>query len=372
MKKTVTALSLVLALGLLSSCSGLVDEISDLDMAESSTSATDSSTPPDSDSSTTEQSTADDKIGTAQNPLTGELGYNEAALGKRPVAVMINNVKISLPQYGVEQADIVYEMLVEGGITRLMAVYADYTNMPDICSVRSCRYYYPIVAYGMDAMYAHMGIEETFAQKTVDRLGIDRLDGSSNKTFNLMFYRDKERQKTYAIEHTAAITGSNVAKTIEELKLRSDIREENKGNMFNFADTKINPGEKTANKCVLNFSTSYFSTFEYDSSTGKYLKNHNKNPHIDANTKNQLAFTNIFILKTKVRPKPEDTYLVDVELKGGSGWYISNGFAQEIKWSKADEKSPMVFTDAQGGELNVNTGKSYIGIIGDTLAVTIG
>lgn len=370
MKKTATFLSLVLAAGLLSSCSGLVDEISDVDISSQTTLNTTAS--PESGSSITEQTTQEDNIGTAQNPLTGEYGYNEAAVGKRPVAVMVNNVKISLPQYGIEQADILYEMLVEGGITRLMAVYADYSNMPDVCSVRSCRYYYPIVAYSMDAIYTHMGIEETFAQKTVDRLGIDRLDGSDSKTHNLMFARDDERKKTYALEHTAYIKGANVANAIAELKFRSDIREENKGNMFTFTDTKINPGEKTANKCVLNFSTSYYSTFEYDSSTGKYLKQHSGNPHMDAKTGNQLAFTNIFILKTKVNPKPENTYLVDVELKGGSGWYISNGFAQEIKWSKADDKSPIVFTDAQGGTLKVNTGKNYIGIIGNTNAITIG
>ena len=86
-----------------------------------------------------------------KNPLTGEYGFNENAVGKRPVAVMVSNIKAALPQYGIDEADIVYELPVEGGITRLMAIYADYTNVPDVCSVRSCRYYYPLIAYGMDA-----------------------------------------------------------------------------------------------------------------------------------------------------------------------------------------------------------------------------
>lgn len=369
MKKTAILLSLIIAAGLLTSCSGLVDEISDV--KETTNATTEEITTPEATEATPAETTAENKKGNAQNPLTGEYGYNESAVGKRPVAVMVNNVKISLPQYGIEQADILYEMLVEGGITRLMAVYADYTNMPDICSVRSCRYYYPIVAYSMDAIYSHMGIEETFAQKTVDRLGIDRLDGSNTKTYNIMFSRDAERQKTYALEHTAYVKGANVAKAIEELNYRTDIREENKGNLFEFTDSKINPGTKAANKCVLNFSTAYFSTFSFDSASGKYLKQHNSKQHVDGKTGNQLAFTNVFILETKVNPKPEDTYLVDVELKGGSGWYISNGFAQEIKWSKDNEKSPIIITDTEGKALTVNAGKSYIGIIGDSRTITI-
>ncbi len=72
---------------------------------------------------------------------------------------MINNIKASLPQYGIDSADIIYELPVEGGITRLMGIYADYTNVPYICSVRSCRYYYPIIAHGMDAFYCHWGIK---------------------------------------------------------------------------------------------------------------------------------------------------------------------------------------------------------------------
>ena len=112
-----------------------------------------------------------------KNPLTGEYGFNENAVGKRPVAVMVSNIKAALPQYGIDEADIVYELPVEGGITRLMAIYADYTNVPDVCSVRSCRYYYPLIAYGMDAIYCHWGSDKTIALDTLNYLDIDRFDG---------------------------------------------------------------------------------------------------------------------------------------------------------------------------------------------------
>ena len=81
-----------------------------------------------------------------QNLLTGWANLSEKAIGKRPVAVMVNNVKAALPQYGISQADIIFELPVEGDLTRLMAMYADYTKVPDICAIRSCRYYYPAIA----------------------------------------------------------------------------------------------------------------------------------------------------------------------------------------------------------------------------------
>ena len=73
------------------------------------------------------------------NPLTG-LPSTSVVQNSRPVAVMINNHLDSLPQYGITQADIIYEIPVEGGITRFMAVYENYSTVPNVCSVRSCRY----------------------------------------------------------------------------------------------------------------------------------------------------------------------------------------------------------------------------------------
>ena len=81
-----------------------------------------------------------DEVPANQNLLTGLGDLTDGAIGKRPVAVMVNNVQDAMPQYGVAKADIIYEVPVEGDVTRLMALYADYTTVPKICAVRSCRY----------------------------------------------------------------------------------------------------------------------------------------------------------------------------------------------------------------------------------------
>ena len=293
------------------------------------------------------------------NPLTGEAGYSEAAVGKRPVAVMVNNITVSLPQYGIAAADIVYEIPVEAGITRLMAVYADYTKVPSVCSVRSCRYYYPIIAFGMDAIYCHWGSDQTIAMDTLKRLKIDRLDGGTNG-WQKCYFRDAQRAEQYNPEHTGYLDGAKLPQTIEAMGFRTNT---DKKPAFHFRA----PGEKvgagsTCNTAVLHFSKAYWSTFTYDAASCTYLKQHSGKPHMDSHTNTQLRFTNLFILQTEIQTRP-DKYLMDVALDGGSGWYISAGTVQEITWKKANEAAPIVVYDANGSELPVNAGKSYIGLI---------
>ena len=90
------------------------------------------------------------------NPLTGE-GLEEDISGQRPFAVMLNNLSKALPQLGVSQADVIYEIVAEGGITRMLAVFQDIEGVGDLGSVRSARDYYVSLACGHDAIYVHAG-----------------------------------------------------------------------------------------------------------------------------------------------------------------------------------------------------------------------
>lgn len=303
------------------------------------------------------------------NPLTGESGYNEEAEDKRPVAVMVNNLKDALPQYGVEQADIIYELPVEGGITRLMAVYADYTAVPEVCSVRSCRYYYPIICLGMDAIYCHWGSDQTIALDTLNRTGIDRLDGANEAD---IFLRDDERAKTYDSEHTGYLNGPALAEKIEAKGFRTERNAQNEGMYFNFAadGESVTPTEMTATTVEVKFSNSYYSTFEYDEASGEYKKLHSGKPHVDGKTGNQLGFENVIVLQTDIHTR-SDGYLMDVALNGGTGYYASNGSAQAITWTKNGETAPIKLYAADGSELQINVGESYIGIIGSEKTISL-
>ena len=322
-----------------------------------------------SETTTSVSSEAQTPKPSAVNILTGLAAANPQSATTRPVAVMVNNVTSSLPQYGTAAADIIFETLVEGGITRLMAVYPDYTAVPDVCSVRSCRYYFPKLAMGLDAVYVHWGSDQTIALDTLNSTGIDRLDGGS--VGSSAFGRDSERKATYALEHTGYLKGSALASTIKSLGYRTKLSSEKTAPVFNFGSTAVTPSGGTATKIKLPYSGSYYSDFVFNNTTKTYAKSHNGNAHMDSKAGKQLTFTNVFVLKTNISSMGDGSPLMKVDLSGGSGYYITGGRSEAIRWSKASDSSPIVFTRADGSSLTVSPGKSYIGIIGNDRNISI-
>ncbi len=295
------------------------------------------------------------------NPLTGEAGYSAEAVGKRPVAVMVNNAVPSYPQYGLAEADLLYELPVEGGVTRLMAVYADYTAVPDVCSVRSSRYYFPQIAAGLDAIYCHWGAEQNYAVSTMKSLGTDRLDGAKLGN-SILFYRDPERVGKYASEHTGYLKGSDLPAAIAKCGIREEAVGETTA--FLFADELVVPSDAGCVRVEIPFSDSSSTEFTYDPSQDVYLMSHNDSPQMDGHAQTQVAFTNVFILQTNVTSLDESNYLRRVELEGGGGYYVSMGGVEEISWEKADDHQPIRVYAADGSELEVNIGSSYIAVVG--------
>lgn len=298
-----------------------------------------------------------------QNLLTGRNDLSEEAVGKRPVAVMVNNVPEALPQYGVAKADIIFEIPVEGDLTRLMALYADYTQVPKVCAIRSCRYYFPAFAKGFDAFYVNWGMDETI-RDYVKGLKIDQFDGMSNPY--KLFGRDSARRKSgYSLEHTGYFDGTKFAKAIQADGKRTDLLENKRGTAFQFYDVGVvkSPQGETCTKAKVNFGATT-ATLTYDEATKTYLKQINGKNHMDGVTGTQLAFTNVFVLETSISVRDTQGHK-KVDWKGtskGTGYYLSNGSMQKIKWSKADEGSYLRFYDQAGNELTINRGKSYIAV----------
>ncbi len=317
---------------------------------------------PTTETTTTVTTTAAPEPGQLNN-LTGLPDLSPKAVGKRPVAIMVNNIRASLPQYGVYQADIMFETLVEGGITRMMALYGDITKVPKVCSVRSCRYYFPIFAQGFDAVYFCFGSNETLGTPTLKRIGIDYFDG--NKTYDsLVFGRDANRLKQYSREHTAYVDGGNIPELLDKYSVRKKYAEGKDKAAFNFCDVSENKatGDIAADRARLDFSNSYYSTFVYNAKSKTYLKQHNGKPHMDSGNNKQLEYTNVLVLESDIG-RYKGGSLVEMNWKGGSGYYISHGKAQKIVWLKKTESSPIELFDEDGKDLTINAGKSYIGVI---------
>lgn len=298
-----------------------------------------------------------------QNLLTGIGDLSKEAIGKRPVAVMINNVKDALPQYGITEADVIFELPVEGNLTRLMALYADYTKVPDICAIRSCRYYYPAIAKGFDAFYVHWGIDQTVTSY-VKSIQPDKFDGMTND--GGLFGRDKDRRKSgYALEHTGVFKGTQFASVVQNSGKRIELSADKKTAAFNFCDmgTKITPLGEPCNVLDVRFGASR-SKFTYNEETGTYFKEMNGQPHVDGKSGKQLSFTNLFVLETSISVRDAVGHK-KIDWAGSSsakGYYVSNGVVQKIRWSKAGgkETSYLKFYDESGNELVINRGKSYI------------
>lgn len=289
----------------------------------------------------------------------------DGAIGKRPVAVMVNNVDAALPQYGISAADLIFELPVEYDLTRLMAVYGDYTQVPDVCSVRSCRYYYPILAVGFDAVYVHWGIDPTIATETINSMEIDHFDADYYGT-GKYFGRDKDRINAgYAWEHTGMFYGTKVPEMLEDSNVRTDLKEDKMGTAFKFVEMDKNaaPSGEDAKNIRVDFGANY-STFSYDADRHVYMKNYQNKPHMDCKTNEQLQFENVIVLEADISLRPND---VDghklINWEGGEnakGYYISEGKMVPITWSKAGMYDPLKFFDANGNELQLNRGKSYI------------
>ena len=113
--------------------------------------------------------------GMARSYLTGEW-IDETIANQRPLAVMLGNTKIATPQYGITDADVIYEAAVEGQETRLMAIFQDYANLEKVMSIRSCRHYYVHWALEFDAIYAHYG-QAKYAVEILSQDYVNNLSG---------------------------------------------------------------------------------------------------------------------------------------------------------------------------------------------------
>ena len=311
----------------------------------------------------TDTSNGEQKL--AKNPLTGEYDLAFSAEDKRPIAIMINNIKVSLPQRGISEASIIYEALAEGGITRLLAVFPDANKIPDVGSVRSARHYYLSLANAHNSIFVHFG-----GSKYV----LDYIKNNKIPTINFLntqgSYRDPNRVGKIPIEHTAFTSGARLVKAIESKKIQQSGKI---ADAYKFGDnTSVMANGEAANNITLPFSSSTKATFTYNAESGKYEKGQFGAPHIDESTGKALAFENVFILKTSIslmNANSKANY-IDVKLTNGSGYYACDGKIISINWSKNGFDGKMKYTTLDGKELKVNPGKSYVGIVAADKTVT--
>ena len=293
--------------------------------------------------------------GMAKNPLTG-LYVEETVAQKRPVAVMINNLHKALPQSGIGQADVIYECLAEGDITRLVAVFQTLSG-DKIGPVRSARDYYTYFALDNDAVYIHHGGSEG-GYAAIRNRDLDDLDGMSDTT---AFWRDKQRMNTPGMyEHSSYISADGVYQSCENHGYRMTEEAGYEG-MFTFRDevTELSSGT-AASTIKIHYSDYQVGEFYYQPETGVYERWQSGSPQIDDQTGETLTCTNILIQMADMRVI-DDAGRRDVDLVGsGTGYYITGGKCMAVTWKKANYYTPTAWYGDDGNGLTLNPGKTWV------------
>lgn len=292
------------------------------------------------------------------NPLTGEVKSDGFANGMRPIAVMVNNHSKALPQSGIGSADLLYEIVTEGGITRFMAVYSDGYSFPRTGPVRSARDQYVQLMLPYSPLYVHIG-SSIYAASMLDAFRyLDRdLDGKE-KSEIVQF--DEVRAKELDIEHCWYTSGALVEKGVQKYALYD------RGeplSVFDFLpqDAQRTPGHEAVD-ITIKFSSYATTRFIYNNTLQKYEKEMFGAPQTDALTDKTLAFKNLFVLFTDIGLYP-DGELTEVEYNfGGVGYYFTNGGYERVRWLKGAPENPLKIVDINGNEITVkiNAGNSYI------------
>ncbi len=274
----------------------------------------------------------------------------------RPIAVMINNNHVAWPHAGLQDAYITYEILAEGGITRLMAIFKD-KDTAKIGSVRSARPYYLDYALENDAIYVHYGWSDQ-AKSDISSLGVDNINGL---TVSDVFWRDKSLNK--ATEHTVF---TSMEKINEYAKEKGYDRDTNKDLLLNYSVDEIDLSKREdavkADTVFMKYSYYTSSSYEYDSENKVYKRFMSDTPHVDAVTGDQYTYKNIII--TPIATHTYDSYgrLELDDVGSGDGYYITCGYAIPITWSKASRSSQTVYKNMDGEEIKVNDGNTFIQI----------
>ena len=307
---------------------------------------------------TVEETTEDNNEnheGQMRSYLTGEWVSEEIGT-KRPWAIQFSNFKLVSNQFGIGQADIVYECIVEGGITRLLGIGENYTGNR-IGSMRSSRHYFVSIADEYDAIYIHYG-KTKYARSKINELGIDNLDGETG-IGTTVFYRDTSMKAP----HNAFTSRKGILAGIEKKGYRTDYTDGYDAHFtFYEEDTQLKDGI-AAVKVTVDFSSYNTPYFIYNSKDKLYERFQFGAAHKDAVTGEQLTFKNIIIQFVKEWDIDRNDYqTMDLVDASGSGYYITNGKIIHITWKKKEADRFMRYYDEAGAELKINPGKTYIAL----------
>lgn len=275
---------------------------------------------------------------------------------ERPIAVMVDNDdKNARPHAGLNDAYLIYEMVVEGGATRFMALFRG-VDTEKIGPVRSSRHYFLDYVMENDAIYTHFGWSPR-AISDIAAFGINKINGVLG-TDGGIFWRERK----YKGDWHSAYTGIAKIKDMAAQKHYALDTDHKNGLKYSEAYVEISDG-KPAQNVKLKYSGSYNTGYTYDAESGMYKKNINGAPHA-LQDGSILEVKNIIIVFVNDTDLGDGTARRNINTVGsGKGLYITGGACEEITWSKASRGGNTTYKKADGTELKVSPGKTIINLI---------
>lgn len=316
-----------------------------------------------------------DAEATADVPVVRSVYTNEpvtaAQATLRPIAVMMPTDKVAQPSYGIGSADVLYEIMEEGNISRQMAIIPNWQGLPQIGNLRSCRLYYIPAAKEWDPILIHFG-GVCYMQGTIDAPDMNNLSGTYEYGVggaapgSGFFYRTQNRKAP----HNAYISADGIQKACAQLGYQMTVREGYYNSKhFTFAEgvnTLDQYGGQAATANVIDLSKVFSytkSSLRYDPASGLYLKSLHGKPQTDGLTGQQIAFANVIVQNTTWAPLDAKGYLNFQMIDNlQDGYYFTKGKAIHIRWAKTSDYTPTKYYDDNGNEIQLNTGKTYIAI----------
>ena len=290
--------------------------------------------------------------------------YDEDS-NKRPIAVMIDNNVGYSSQVGLQDAFVTYEAIVEGGLTRMMAIFKD-TNTSLIGPVRSSRHYFLDYALEYDSLYAHYGWS-TFAENDIKSLRVNNINGLY---VDSAYWRDRKIAAPHNVftnietlyKSAESLGYQTTTDEWEALPITSDNVDLTKIKNKTCTDTDCDTGIVQANKVTIPYSNSQTRSYAYDSERKVYLRYMNHNAHIDRDSKEQYHYKNIIIIK--VKNKTLDSYgRQDLDTTGTKeAYYITNGYAIPITAEKDTRSGKTIYSYMDGSKVKLNDGNTFIQI----------
>ena len=308
-----------------------------------------------------------EKIEQIQNPITGELtpiSNKDSSVDLRPLAVMVNNHPDARPQSGLVYADLVYEIVAEGGITRFLTFFLSKTP-EKIGPVRSTREYYLVLVKEIgDAMLMHIGWSPQ-ALVAIESWPVRSL-GRGGGTF----WRDNSRN--VATEHTAYTNGVELRKVGADLGWDG----QRQFDAWKFKNDKEGSAfAPSATNITIDFwyKGDFTAVFKYDEQSNSYLRFmgydslDNPVPHVDQETDEQIKVKNVIVqFSTESSIVGDDKNRLDYQLIGSNQALIFiDGRVIKATWNKAERDARTKFFDLNGQEVEFNRGRFWISIVPD-------